>query len=314
MDRAALLTNANISHVIFLTHDVSFSKSLSKALPNRVFRQISLRDCTTEAAKRFVISHLDADDIDTPAPTSSGSGSHQDINKKLTPSQHRRDLDELDSCISVLGGRLTDLEFLARRIKSGETPTQAVSEIIQQSANEILKMYIYGEESSDEGNARRRWNAQQVWLLIKMLAASEEGMLRYNEVLMVDTLSKNGGEGVLRALEQAEMISVTSCNGRPMAIKPGKPVYHAAFKRLTEDDVLKSKLDLLIIGERIGWANENITKVEAELKLLGELPRQPAELLPRIKWLLGKLESSQAKVNSLEAEAAKLSKVLEEQY
>lgn len=108
---AAGLTTANIAHVVFLTGDVSFSKSLSKALPDRVFRQISLGDCSPEVAKRFVISHLDADVEDE-------AGSE----KKAPPSQTRTDLSELDECIETLGGRLTDLEFLARRIKTGETP------------------------------------------------------------------------------------------------------------------------------------------------------------------------------------------------
>lgn len=108
---AATLTTANIAHVIFLTNDVSFSKSLSKALPDRVFRQISLGDCSPEVAKRFVINHLDADAKDIPASES-----------KPLPSQARDDLSELDDCLETLGGRLTDLEFLARRIKTGETP------------------------------------------------------------------------------------------------------------------------------------------------------------------------------------------------
>lgn len=108
---AAGLTTANIAHVIFLTNDVSFSKSLSKALPDRVFRQIVLGDCSAEVAKRFVINHLDADYEDD------GDG-----DKKLTPSQQRNDLGQLDGSIEILGGRLTDLEFLARRIKTGETP------------------------------------------------------------------------------------------------------------------------------------------------------------------------------------------------
>lgn len=108
---AAALTTTNIAHVIFLTTDVSFSKSLSKALPDRMFRQLVLGDCTPEVAKKFVIKHLDADAEDK----SSGE-------KSLTPSQLRGDLDELDSVIQVLGGRLTDLEFLARRIKTGESP------------------------------------------------------------------------------------------------------------------------------------------------------------------------------------------------
>jgi hypothetical protein len=108
---AAGLTTANVAHVVFLTTDVSFSKSLSKALPDCVFRQIVLGDCSPEVAKRFVINHLD------------GEGEEETAGeKKLTPSQMRSDLNQLDSVIEKLGGRLTDLEFLARRIKSGESP------------------------------------------------------------------------------------------------------------------------------------------------------------------------------------------------
>jgi hypothetical protein len=108
---AAALTSANIAHVIFLTHDVSFSKSLSKALPGRIFRQISLGDCTTQVAKRYVTTHLDLDKEEI------AEGQTQ-----LTMSQKYKDIGELDEVVEVLGGRLTDLEFLARRMKSGETP------------------------------------------------------------------------------------------------------------------------------------------------------------------------------------------------
>lgn len=107
---AAALTTGNIAHVIFLTNDVSFSKSLSKALPDRVFRQISLGDCPPEVAKRFVVNHIDSD-----------SDESFEGDQTLT-SQKRDDLVELDECIDTIGGRLTDLEFLARRIKTGETP------------------------------------------------------------------------------------------------------------------------------------------------------------------------------------------------
>ena len=115
---AAGLTTGNIAHVIFLTNDVSFSKSLSKALPDRVFRQISLGDCSPEVAKRFVMNHLDAYTEDATAG-----------DDKLTTSQNRTDLDELDGSIKILGGRLTDLEFLARRIKTGETPKSTLLDI-----------------------------------------------------------------------------------------------------------------------------------------------------------------------------------------
>ena len=110
---AASLTTANIAHVIFLTTDVSFSKSLSKALPDRVFRQIVLGDVIPEVARKYVIRHIDS------------TGNHiTEGETTLSPSQYRQDLDQLDGAISTLGGRLTDLEFLARRISSGETPSR----------------------------------------------------------------------------------------------------------------------------------------------------------------------------------------------
>ncbi|KAH7118013.1 RNA12 protein-domain-containing protein [Dendryphion nanum] len=300
-DWAARLTTQNIAHVVFLTNDVSFSKSLSKALPDRVFRQISLSDCSPEVAKKFVITHLDADVEDDPPP--------KDGSEKKLPSQHRADLQELDTCIDLLGGRLTDLEFLARRIKTGETPTKAVHEIIDQSASEILKMHIF---NSDEEGSSRRWTTEQAWLLIKQLAQKET--LRFNEVLLSDTY-KSGGENALRALEQAELISIISGpNGRPSSIKPGKPVYHPAFKRLVEDKVLRSRLDLAMLADLSKIETAAIEKVENELLLLSQLTSQPAKLAPRIQFLLAKLASSQEKVEKYDLESKALKKVLGEEY
>ncbi|KAK0508367.1 hypothetical protein JMJ35_009451 [Cladonia borealis] len=290
---AAGLTSANVAHVIFLTNDVSFSKSLSKALPDRVFRQIALGDCSPEVAKRFVINHLDAD-------ADEGGGPE----KKPKPSEMREDLAELDDCISTLGGRLTDLEFLARRIKTGETPKKAVQEIKEQAASEILKMYILD-------SSPRKWTPEQAWLLVKQLADSES--LRYNELLLSD-IFKSDGEGVLQSLEQAEMITIVSSNGRPTSIKPGKPVYSAAFKQLTEDHVLKARLDLAILSQLIKVETQGIDKYEAELNLLANLPGAPKETRGRAKWLLGKLWTSQNKVEGYERESAGLKKVLMQEY
>lgn len=296
---AARLSTQNIAHVIFLTNDVSFSKSLSKALPDRVFREISLDDCSPEVAKKFVITHLDADVDDDPKP--------KDEKPKQLPSQTRTDLAELDTCIDLLGGRLTDLEFLARRIKTGETPNKAVHEIIDQSASEILKMYIFG---NDNGDSTKSWTAEHAWLLIKDLARKES--LRYNEVLLSDTY-KTKGENVLRALEQAELISIESGpNGRPAKIKPGKPVYHSAFKRLTEDHVLRSRLDLAILADLTKVETATIEKSEAELVKLYELYKdhQPRKLAPRIEYLMDKVAGSQEKIAKYEAESKQLKKVL----
>lgn len=304
-DWAAGLTTANIAHVVFLTNDVSFSKSLSKALPDRVFRQISLSDCSPEAAKSYVIKHLDTDPEDL-VPGDENDEDGEKNTKRLTPSQRRKDLAELDECIGYIGGRLTDLEFLARRIKTGETPKKAVEQIVEQSASEILKMYLYANGETD-----KKWTSEQAWTLIKQLATSDT--LRFNEVLLSDPY-KSGGEAALRALEQAEMIAIISSNGRPTAVKPGKPVYQSAFRALTEDAVLRSKLDLGILSESIKSENATIEKMEAELRVIAELPRQPTVLTTRVKWLLGKVQASQMKIEQAEKESAGLKKVLTSEY
>lgn len=103
---AASLTTSNIAHVIFLTTDSSFAKPLSKALPNQVFRAIGLGDCSLDVGRRFVLSHLE---------------SAADSNESQQP-KHKEALDGLEDCIKILGGRVTDLEFMAHRIEAGETP------------------------------------------------------------------------------------------------------------------------------------------------------------------------------------------------
>lgn len=157
----------------------------------------------------------------------------------------------------------------------------------------------------------RKWSPEQAWLLVKSLAASDS--LRYNELLLSD-IFKSGGEATLQALEQAEMITIVSSNGRPTSIKPGKPVYAAAFRQLTGDQVLKAKLDLSVLSELIRIETQGIDKYEAELNLLGNLPGSPKELRGRIKWLLGKLFTGQAKVEQYEKESGALKKVLQQEY
>ena len=102
---AAGLTTANIAHVIFLTNDVSFSKSLSKALPDRVFRQIALGDCSPEVAKRFVINHLDADADDGGGPE-----------KRPRLSEVREDLAEVCSLPECSLPALLLTRYAARRL------------------------------------------------------------------------------------------------------------------------------------------------------------------------------------------------------
>lgn len=165
-------------------------------------------------------------------------------------------------------------------------------------------MFILGTDS-----VTPQWTREQAWHIIKSLAHSTDDALLYNQVLLSD-LFKNDGEAILRALEQAELISVVSVKGFPRYIKPGKPVYKAAFQRLIENKTLEGRLDLLILSQLISNENKSIGKYEQELQLLGSLPKQPRDLTERIQWLLNKVSSSQSKIMMYERESSVLQKML----
>lgn len=299
---AAALVQANIAHVVFMTSDTSYSKPLSKSLPDRVFRTIALGDLSPDVAKKFVMSHFVQ-----PKP-SKGRRGEEDEKADDSQPDHKQDFRELDEVIEVLGGRLTDLEFLARRMKTGQSPRQAVQEIIDQSASEIIKLYLLPNKGD------RKYSTEQAWFLIKQIAKKES--LRYNEVLLSNTFASSmspgveNGEMALEALANAELITVRSHRGRPQTIQAGKPVYQAAFAALLHDPVLKARLDLAVLNELTKVETKTIDKVENELSLLGSLPRQPRETTERINYLLNKLQTSHGKIAGFEKDMAALKKVL----
>ncbi|KAK7752365.1 mitochondrial escape protein 2 [Diatrype stigma] len=308
---AAALVQSNVAHVVFLTNDSSYSKSLSKSLPDRVFRQTALGDLSPDVAKRFVLSHIQ-NDPDTETTDDSDSDSTSEEKKKKTPANQLVQLSELDACIGTLGGRLTDLEFLARRLKAGQTPREAVEEITEQSASEILKMFLLPGKTTPDGPGDRKWTVEQAWYLVKALA--EQDSLRYHEVLLSDTFKSSlkapDAEAALDGLAGGELISVTTAHGRPRAIAPGRPVYAAAFRALRADPVLAAKLDTAVLTELAKIEAATIEKAENELATLATLPRQPAQMAGRVNYLLAKLEASQRKVEKYEAEMATRKAVL----
>ncbi|PSR87059.1 RNA12 protein [Coniella lustricola] len=314
-DWAAALVQANIAHVVFLTSDTSYSKPLSKSLPDRVFRTIALGDLSPEVAKQYVLSHLSQTKLkhEEAQQSEDTHDNSEDDNEKNAPKaeiqESPKNIHQLDEVITVLGGRLTDLEFLARRMKTGQTPRQAVQEIIDQSASEILKLFLLANRAPN-----RKFSTEQAWHLIQEIAKKES--LRYHEVLLSNTFASSttpgaeDGELALENLANAELITVHSHRGRPQTIMAGKPVYQAAFAALVKDPVLKAKMNLNVLTELTKVEGKTIEKVESELSLLGSLPRQPYETVPRINYLLAKLSNSQNKIRDYELEMAKLKLVL----
>ncbi|KAG4218277.1 hypothetical protein PC116_g33243, partial [Phytophthora cactorum] len=219
----------------------------------------ALGDLSPDVAKRFVLSHI-TNDVEQQPEAAEQPKDSSDSSEKQPWSRLLPDLGELDECIGTLGGRLTDLEFLARRLKAGQSPKQAVEEITEQSASEILKFFLLPGKTTNDGE--HKWSVEQAWYLVKALANNES--LRYNEVLLHNTFASStsapDGEAALEGLSNAELITVKSRNGRPALVAPGKPVYAAAFRLLARDPVLSAKMDLAVLTELAKAEAKNIDK------------------------------------------------------
>ncbi|KAM5355614.1 hypothetical protein ACJ41O_002260 [Fusarium nematophilum] len=306
---AATVVQNNVAHVIFLTTDSAYSKPLAKALPDRLFRTVSLGDLAPDVAKNFVLSRL-KDQIAADQKTRQEGGG--DAEKRPIP---RLDTTELDQCIDTLGGRLTDLEFLARRLRTGQSPKQAMEDIVSETATDIVRMFLLGKPSDTED---KKWSSQQAWHLIKSLV--EDPNLRYNQVLLSAPFSSaapaaaSDAEAALDSLASAELIAVKSYQGRPMTITAGKPLHQAAFSVLLHDRVLRAKMDYDVLNDMSKAETRSVDKVENELVLLGSLPKQTWETAGRITYLLGKLQESQAKIDKWDKEMSKLKKTLSEEF
>ncbi|KAL6413804.1 mitochondrial rRNA processing protein PRP12 [Ilyonectria robusta] len=302
---AASAVQNNVAHVIFLTTDSAYSKPLAKALPDRLFRTVSLGDLAPDVAKNFVLGRLKDQIAD--------EENKSDTDETKQQLMRRPDMAQLDACITTLGGRLTDLEFLARRLRTGQTPKQAIDEIVDETATDVVRMFLLGKGTEVEN---KKWSSQQAWHLIKSLA--ETPSLRYNQVLLSGPFSAStstvDAEAALDSLASAELITVRTKQGRPELITPGKPLHHAAFAVLLRDRVLRARMDLDIITDVSKAEARSIDKIETELALLGSLPRQTGETAGRISYLLGKLQASQVKISKWDQETVQLKKILNEEY
>jgi hypothetical protein len=102
---------------------------------------------------------------------------------------------------------------------------EAVEDIIRQSVSELRKR-AFGEDADDVRSLS--WSREQAWAVFRALASRDT--VPYYETLM--NVPFKGDEGPLRGMEQAELITVEVQDGRPSAIRPGRPIYRYVFRRL----------------------------------------------------------------------------------
>jgi hypothetical protein len=181
----------------------------------------------------------------------------------------------------------------------------ALNDIIGQSASEILKLYFLG------GSSAIKWTQEQAWTLVKTLSTTPQ--ISYNAILLDPLFALD--ETPLHELAQAELISISSSpEGRPAVIKPGRPVFSAAFALLAGDKVFNAKMELGRLTFLQGEEKKIIEKAEEELARLKELPQpQLKEIERRIGYLLRKIQGSQRNIEQFDGEMDVVKKVLKKE-
>lgn len=281
---AELVTNG-VAHVVFVSDNpVGMGKQLAKALPNVPFQGIALADAEEEKARSYVYNKLkelgrvpgltkDSTDGSATLPPADGTTSEATAADSTTSQadhtaspntqpasepQYATALDDKTAAwVDKLGGRLTDLETLVQKVSLGQSIESSVQDIISRSVVELRKN-AFGDDSSEASSLP--WTRSQAWTVVNKLA--KKGEVPYYGLLHNEF---KGNEGAIKALEQAEIISVRHHDGRPSAIRAGRPVMQEAIKRLVADRVFSDTQTLLANAGAIESAEKSLRTIEAEI-------------------------------------------------
>ncbi|KLO14864.1 hypothetical protein SCHPADRAFT_914661 [Schizopora paradoxa] len=282
---AASLVDHNIAHVIVLSDNRENAKQLAQALPSKPLHSVALSDADSSSALSFVQTKLKAD-------------------KEVTFTVEQM------KAIEKLGGRASDLETLVHKVRSGQGVQEAVEDIISRSTNELRKN-AFGEDADDEKSLP--WTRVQAWHVLKLLSKKDE--VSYHDLLLEFPFKEN--EMALRNMEHGELITIVTQNGRPSAIRPGKPVYRYVFQRLVGDPVFRSLQDISFNEKKIASAESTVRSCEEELLKLKEIgtsgahwwSKKPATAY-RSAYIMRKMLAAESSIEKLEATNAELKKVL----
>ncbi|KAF8666604.1 RNA12 protein [Rhizoctonia solani] len=284
---AAKLVEDKVAHVIFVCINRENTKRVAKALPSKPLTSIALSDADVNTARSYVISKL----------------SNYEIKQSLGK-------DELQA-VENLGGRISDLDTLVNKVRSGQSVTDAVKEIIHRGISEMRKN-AFGDDLEDAKSLP--WTREQAWSLLRALASEDE--IPYANVLL--EFPFKGDELALRNMETAELISIGTKDGLPTTIKPGKPVYKHVYRRLVQDDIFRAVQTINFNEKSIATSLSTIKACEDELTVLKDIGLDLGSTIlggkgatgARASYLLDKMSQATSKVEKLEAENVKLKKIL----
>ncbi|KAF5358522.1 hypothetical protein D9756_001759 [Leucocoprinus leucothites] len=277
---AGSLVENQVAHVIVISDNRENAKRLSRALGPKPLNSIALFDADPASSLAFVKQKL------------KGAG----VDVAFTGDETKY--------LQILGGRATDLESMIHKVRNGQTVQQAVEEIVTRAVGELRKS-AFGDDTDDIKD--KSWTSEQAWKMVKVLSTKAE--VSYFDILM--DFPFKGDENALRGMENAELISIGTQDGRPSTIRPGKPVYRWVFERLVNDTVFRATQEIAFNEKQISNSESSIQKYEDELQRLKSVEELDggwfrwflggrSNIWERERFLLRKLGDANRKVEELD--------------
>ncbi|SGZ51285.1 CIC11C00000002240 [Sungouiella intermedia] len=272
---AGQLIQSNTAHVIFITLDSGSTLHLTAALPNQVFKSISLADASLASARQYVSLQL----------------------------QSEKNIYNLDECLEPIGGRMLDLQAFVRRVKSGESANDALKEMIHQAAEQITTFFLNISENPSAGSDVT-WNTAQIWALMRVLA--KEDSILFGELVKSPLFTSSYDTvSTLSVLEKNDLIALKRDKGIVSSITTGRPLYKAAFEELVSDEKVFKVYETYFYNALIKLENAKIAKLEDEIAKIGGLSDLKL-MKERLEYVAKKISASTDKVLGYEQQVKEI--------
>ncbi|KAI6117611.1 RNA12 protein-domain-containing protein [Pisolithus croceorrhizus] len=215
-------------------------------------------------------------------------GSAQSVAHVVVISENRKTQNfwHETACVERLGGRASDLESLIHKVHSGQSIEDAVEDIISRALVNCARTPLAKmDEAKDVALVR-----EQCGLFEAIVAKPET--------------SPSKEMRPLRAMENAELISIVILNGRPSTIRPGRPVLKYVFQQLVHARrPPSSRVKRTQYAPRDGYTGVMDSALVGHRKGSAE----------RTRYLARKMYAAQQKIQTLEKQNAELRRVLDKQ-
>ncbi|KAI8321981.1 hypothetical protein GQ54DRAFT_297667 [Martensiomyces pterosporus] len=262
LEWSASMVESGLAHVVVTTRSIGGYRDIQRAQPQRAVSLLSLDDASPMGAVAMLQRQLQP--TMPPAPDPDDSDKEADAGR-MAEYQRRLDMvqsDQIAYAASILGGRLEDLQLFVQKVKAGESIDGSLEDIIQRAITEIRK-YAFADDA-EIGQHEHTWSPEQFWYLLTELAG--KGSVQYDRMRNSPLFVSN--DSALLGLEEAQLISMQYDNDRPSRIKPGRPIFQTAFRRILEDPGFSSSMTMKMNRKFIELETAKIRKAEEELALL----------------------------------------------